>query len=274
MNYSNLRELYPDVVIAKEEANPQKYLSLYNGEDFFIIPLTSLKHQEIVLLRSVFPLKPHDDPWFQFIMGKASIPYLVEGNYRIFFFSLQTASNSKIWLDVMMASFESCLAAHFIDENEGFLIVCDDALNVSYLEGILSALEADLAISASLYLSPHYFMDESFPTVFHANYHYFRKIRHLAKVTTFATTFVPAMVVPSLKSSTIIQNYQNQFNEIDQFESLIVALWKHQANITSAASELFLHRNTLNYRIDKFYEAVGLNLRNLDDLLLAYLIIQ
>ncbi|MDY5974851.1 helix-turn-helix domain-containing protein, partial [Streptococcus hyovaginalis] len=35
----------------------------------------------------------------------------------------------------------------------------------------------------------------------------------------------------------------------------------------------FIHRNSLQYRLDKFYQATGLNLKVLDDLALAYLII-
>nr|WP_223156077.1 helix-turn-helix domain-containing protein [Desemzia sp. C1] len=57
-----------------------------------------------------------------------------------------------------------------------------------------------------------------------------------------------------------------------EFKELILAMWKSQGNISVAAKSLYIHRNTLQYRIDRFHQASGLSLRNMDDLLLCYLL--
>ena len=54
---------------------------------------------------------------------------------------------------------------------------------------------------------------------------------------------------------------------------IISALWKAQGNISSAAKELFMHRNTLQYKVDKFQEQTKTNLKKMDDLFLCYLLI-
>ncbi|WP_227869161.1 helix-turn-helix domain-containing protein [Tetragenococcus halophilus] len=46
-----------------------------------------------------------------------------------------------------------------------------------------------------------------------------------------------------------------------------------QGNISSAAKELFMHRNTLQYKVDKFQEQTKTNLKKMDDLFLCYLLI-
>ena len=50
-------------------------------------------------------------------------------------------------------------------------------------------------------------------------------------------------------------------------------MWRNQGNLSKAAADLYLHRNTLQYRIDRFFDATGLSLKNMDDLALAYLAI-
>ena len=56
--------------------------------------------------------------------------------------------------------------------------------------------------------------------------------------------------------------------------ALIISLYGNiEGNISSTAKELFMHRNTLQYRIDKFYDQTNLSLKNMDDLVLAYLLV-
>ena len=56
----------------------------------------------------------------------------------------------------------------------------------------------------------------------------------------------------------------------DQLQDIIVALWENGAVVTKAAQQLYLHRNSLQYKIDKWEELTGLQLKNLTDLALCY----
>ena len=56
----------------------------------------------------------------------------------------------------------------------------------------------------------------------------------------------------------------------DQLQDIIVALWDNGAVVTKAAQQLYLHRNSLQYKIDKWEELTGLQLKNLTDLALCY----
>ncbi|AYW51335.1 hypothetical protein C7H83_13095 [Tetragenococcus halophilus] len=58
-----------------------------------------------------------------------------------------------------------------------------------------------------------------------------------------------------------------------EFIKIISKLWEMQGNISSAAKELFMHRNTLQYKVDKFQEQTKTNLKKMDDLFLCYLLI-
>lgn len=62
--------------------------------------------------------------------------------------------------------------------------------------------------------------------------------------------------------------------EEEDIPSIVTALWVEHAVLTKAAARLYIHRNTLQYRIDRFYERSGLNLKNMDDLTLCHLLLQ
>ena len=49
----------------------------------------------------------------------------------------------------------------------------------------------------------------------------------------------------------------------DEVKELIEALWDAHGNVSKASQKLFLHRNTLQYRIDRFAEQTGLNVKDM-----------
>lgn len=59
----------------------------------------------------------------------------------------------------------------------------------------------------------------------------------------------------------------------EQLADVIVALWQEGAVVTKAAQRLYLHRNTLQYRLEKWQDLTGLQLRSLTDLAFCYTIL-
>jgi hypothetical protein len=47
---------------------------------------------------------------------------------------------------------------------------------------------------------------------------------------------------------------------------------KHNQHIQDTADDLFIHRNTLQYRLDRFAQKTGLNVRRFDDALAYYVV--
>lgn len=60
------------------------------------------------------------------------------------------------------------------------------------------------------------------------------------------------------------------FSTLDnEMRSTIKALFNNQLNIAETAKELYIHRNTLIYRLDKFQKLTGLDLRIFDDAIIC-----
>ena len=63
------------------------------------------------------------------------------------------------------------------------------------------------------------------------------------------------------KDSKLIKSYIELIKQ-NEMEVIIQELWNELGNVSSAAKTLFLHRNTLKYRIEKFQEQSGFNLKS------------
>ena len=72
----------------------------------------------------------------------------------------------------------------------------------------------------------------------------------------------------------IIKDYLRQLIlDQDQIQEIILSLWENSAVLTKTAQQLYLHRNSLQYKIDKWEELTGLQLKELTDLTLCYQLI-
>ena len=72
----------------------------------------------------------------------------------------------------------------------------------------------------------------------------------------------------------VVKEYLHQMIvDQDQIQEIILSLWENSAVLTKTAQQLYLHRNSLQYKIDKWEELTGLQLKELTDLTLCYQLI-
>lgn len=67
----------------------------------------------------------------------------------------------------------------------------------------------------------------------------------------------------------IFSNMTNK--EINDYAILVDSYIRHNGSITKASEELFLHKNTLQYRLNKLYNLTGFNPRNISEMVVLYL---
>lgn len=60
---------------------------------------------------------------------------------------------------------------------------------------------------------------------------------------------------------------------LDDVDRLTISsLLKHQLSIQDTADDLFIHRNTLNYRLDKLFQKTGFQFRQFEDAMTYYVL--
>lgn len=69
------------------------------------------------------------------------------------------------------------------------------------------------------------------------------------------------------KDSIVESIFSNRFVELlnNEMEQTIEEMFKNNLNLTDAAARLYIHRNTLLYRIEKIYKLTGFDLRKFED---------
>ena len=74
--------------------------------------------------------------------------------------------------------------------------------------------------------------------------------------------------IPPESRNRIVESYRTNCSEKtfdDEMMETVQVFFDHDLNITSASRQLFIHRNTLNYRLDKIRRDTGLDLRSFQD---------
>ncbi len=64
------------------------------------------------------------------------------------------------------------------------------------------------------------------------------------------------------------------FLDKEEYLQTINAFMENGFNVSAAANKSFMHRNTLNYRLDKFKRETGLDLHNVENAFLIKLLIE
>lgn len=64
-----------------------------------------------------------------------------------------------------------------------------------------------------------------------------------------------------------------EFQRDNEFITMMEVFFKSNLNVSVAAKKLYMHRNSLQYRIDKFYEKTGIDVRIFHQALTVYLAI-
>ena len=195
--------------------------------------------------------------------------------YQLIHFKVENLSEQKdFWLKTLSAYFESYEDAFFVDNTSGLIIIQEDDIDRISLEGFIQTLDDDFSSKTSLYIGVAMTLSESMIDLYKEELVYFENNQTKDVVLDFKNTYIHKIVKNELVRSEQAKLYLAKIEQQENYSALIEALWANQGNITQTASALYLHRNTLNYRLDKFFEETGLSLRVLDDLLLAYLLIQ
>lgn len=144
------------------------------------------------------------------------------------------------------------------------------------LEGFMAILENDFYLHGQLFIGQMLPVSEMLHRSFSSEQKMFQTIleRQHQTIYTFSECFLTLL---PLHLTMPLQQYLQHtlFNNLnDEMITTITTLFPHNGNMSSAAKELHIHRNTLLYRTQRYFEETSLDLKRSDDLLLAYLAAQ
>ncbi|MBY0144898.1 CdaR family transcriptional regulator [Neobacillus niacini] len=278
-----IMSLYENSVLYSEQPNhtsDQFYLFFDESENNWLsIPKKSLSEKELNLLQVVYeqvklpskPLTTLSKKWYEFLLSNGSIPSLnLESNFRFIQFHIKGHG-------VDQEEIESAIKGFFPDEVQIFWenihngIVIEESRQLSLTEeeltSIADTLESDLYVKVSFYIGKLYPFSNHLRNHFQQEKEYFdfAKNNHTSSnIITFEKIF-PSYVAFSLPESIkdkVKLELSTVFTEDPELFTTIKVFLENNLNASLTAKKLYIHRNTLQYRIDKFIEKTGVQLKD------------
>nr|WP_321292520.1 helix-turn-helix domain-containing protein [uncultured Trichococcus sp.] len=290
MNQNELQQLFPEAKITTAPSLGPAYFTLPFQNRWVHIPEHTLSGREKALLKQVLLNEARTvseipkNPWAQFLLGQTTEVPNGLAQTQLLQFSLSYREedagsfDQTLWLDAFSQTLPLVRESFFLNGKSGVFILdspepyCID----EELAAVLDILDDDFSLRTALYLGQRWPVDSRLPLLFEEERKIFAASRTIAKgnkITTLAAIALPYFISESGNQNPVLQALQTTIGSVDGTHELITAMWRNQGNLSKAAADLYLHRNTLQYRIDRFFDTTGLTLKNMDDLALAYLAI-
>lgn len=284
MNLSDIQTLYPDAVITGQNTNSEHYAAFpYQGK-WIQFNRTKKSDSELALIEYVLTETKSKtktiatSEWRSFLFEESFQVPEVEGPCRVIQFALiqkDASFDRTLWLHEFKHLFSHVKEAFFHTETTGVLIQEKplQPINNEEISGIIQTLDDDFSIKTAYYAGQFWPVDAALQHIFKEEAHIFSTQKNSpAKVLNLTEAALQHYTAESMTKSPIMQHLRVQFSEQPEWKELVLAMWQSQGNISVAAKSLYVHRNTLQYRMDKFQDATGFFLRSMDDLVLCYLL--
>lgn len=290
MNQNDLQQLFPEAKITTAANLGPAYFTLPFQNKWLHIPEHTLSGREKALLKQLLLNEAKTtseipkNPWAQFLLGQTTEIPTGLAQTQLLQFSLSYREedagsfDQTLWLDSFSQTLPLVRECFFLNGKSGvFILDSPEPYRIDEeLAAVLDILDDDFSLRTDLYLGQRWPVDSRLPLLFEEERKIFSASRTISKgnkIITLAAIALPYFISESGTQNPVLQALQATISSIDGTHELITAMWQNQGNLSKAAADLYLHRNTLQYRIDRFFDATGLALKSMDDLALAYLAI-
>lgn len=286
MKINELLALFPKASLQNKPSQDSQKVSLRLDQQHWLVltteDLTDREQQLLALLtekESIFS----QNPWYRYLVSESeeTLPHEVEAlqfiHCHLFHYEAESIS---AWLD-MMRTLLTNKVAYFQTSPQDYVFVLDQGQQLAVkelLRDVLSAVEYDFNLRLAVLIGqvwPKSVKDE-LPQLYRAESSLF--IQWLNRyqqslVIPFSQLFLWGLDEAKDSLLPLKRKLHQLIEGQEQLSEIILALWENGAVVTKAAQQLYIHRNTLQYRLDKWEELTGLQLKELTDLSLCYQII-
>lgn len=279
-----LKELFPTSAISHISTHNPDTVSLQLATDqWLIIPKDDITPRELALIDHLksFLETPQTstNPLYHYLLHNTKKIDLPMKNIQFIHFYIHQHTYNEKELYATIQSLFTHVYTHFkIAPNYFIFAINQDVFFDTHavISEMLPTLEVDFSIKLSTLVGKlwNYSEFSQLPLLFQAERDLFQKHvthTHHNGCLRFSTLLLLSHQYESSSRTLFYQQLKKYIQLHEDIAPIILTLWKEQAVLTRTAQELYIHRNTLMYRLDKFQEQTGLSLKNMDDLTLCYL---
>lgn len=279
-----LLDWFPDGKILDQPVDKEGYLSLLlSNYQWLLLEEASLSEREkqLVALLTKQEQTISLNPWYSYLIeGKGQAPQNFKKLQLVYcHLSYFQQENLTSWLEMMGTLFPNCQTVLQVGAQDYIFVLQQDKYTSvrSILTDTLEAVEYDFGVRLSIMLGQVWSQ-----TGYQALSDIIKAERDLFKnwwrqghqgFHTFSQLYLWSMGEKMVDLGLIKDYLHQMIVDQDQIQEIILSLWENSAVLTKTAQQLYLHRNSLQYKIDKWEELTGLQLKELTDLTLCYQLI-
>ena len=257
------------------------------GSKWLGIPYNTIHQRELLLLKSIYryeemsiPIHPKVQKWYDFIYLNGDLPISDKNtNLRYILFHLTGTEWERDDLEEAIYGFFSEDSIILWEDQESGLIIehnpepkTDESLFLS----LTQTLESDFFIKSNFYSGKVQPLSKEWPVLLKEDKIFFYNAMKLIPSKTFHTFEKSFPFILSAKLPLNMKDWlRSQILEkiVDEPELLTAVrhFLQNNSNATLTAKELYIHRNTLQYRLDKFAQKTGVNIKDFNSIITVYL---
>ncbi|QFT88236.1 Leucine-rich protein [Bacillus sp. THAF10] len=292
---NRLEQLFPHALI--KSAVPHSfsdYVWFLSSDDEYIgIEKKAISEKETLLIGSFLQkvekdsleISDSEKSWFRFLLRQGATGEFPKSisydrlRFIHFQFSERTIQKNE-WWEALVAFFDKTIEVIWDSPTSGVIIEpylpdSDDSISFSDLADTIAT---DFYTNLKLYIGPYHLLEEALPNKYEWEKSCFQLSQKGRKQRNIHT-FEDAM--PYVLTQDLNDSLQQQIHELFQPILLeeqdliysIKAYIENNLNVSLTSKKLFMHRNTLQYRIDKFIERTGIDIKHFTGALAAFLAI-
>ena len=280
---AKLLELYPDAkVVIEPSSDPHNYNFLISGQ-WVTIKKDHLSNREKFLLSLVSQdnnNKSINNQWWNFLVHETDKIPAEKINVRVLQFEVQKLESddrANEWLSVFEDTFDDVVDSFWINKYTGILIEKETNTNMDKLEvqRMIELVDSDFYTKSHVYVGQFWPVNDKLPNIFDMERQLFHKSLEMKeRVNNLSTVILDFLIEQNLKNTDMFKSLKSKIDIDSKTTQMINTLYKCDSNLAKTSKMLFLHRNTLLYRMEKFHEQTGFDLKNRDDLVLCFLLLK
>ncbi|HDX9639248.1 TPA: helix-turn-helix domain-containing protein [Bacillus mobilis] len=190
------------------------------------------------------------------------------------FFTTQSIVEREEFQDALQSMFSFTTTMIWETSQAGVLIL-EENITESVLQTAFDTLETDFFVSLSFFVGRRYTQTAEFSYLYQWERKLFSVLSpYLSKKITYIEQLLPYQLMISLPKEERKKYTNHLLAHISNDKELIDSVkvfFQCNLNVSLAAKQLYLHRNTLQYRIDKFIEKTGINIKTFEGAVAVYM---
>jgi len=289
--FNKLHDYYHQSLLLTVQPNFSFYSNYHwfkdeNRSTWLGIPFDAIHKQELSLLKTLFhyevlptSINPKLQKWFEFLFLNGELPSNDDSSYRLILFQL----NGEDWErndleEAIYGFFHDDSIILWEDQEHGLIIEHnpDPKFTEKLFLPLSQMLESDFFVKSYFYCGKAQLLSKEWPEQLKLDKLFFKNAIRLVPSQPFHTfeKYFPFMLSDKLPNEMREWLHSQLLSKVSDEPELLTAVmrfFENNSNATLTAKQLYIHRNTLQYRLDKFTQKTGISLKDFHSSITVYL---